>query len=106
MDNRNPISREVKQTWIAGLSLAVAALAVVGTTGGILTAFGHAHRTFTSIRGEGITLQGGGLYGHESVSMAAQAVGMDLVTLLVATPLLLVGTYLAIRGSLRGQLLQ
>ena len=106
MDKENSISLQVKQSWITALSVGTAALAVVATTGGILSAFGHVHRTFVSLRGETVTLQGGGLYGHESVSMAAQGVGMDLVTLLVATPLLLVATYLAGRGSLRGQLLR
>jgi hypothetical protein len=106
VDNSNSISRQVKQSWITALSIGTAALAVVATAGGIITAFGHLHRTFVSVRGETVTLQGGGLYGHESVSMAAQGVGMDLVTLLVAMPLLLVATYLAGRGSLRGQLLR
>jgi hypothetical protein len=106
MNNRKSIIGQVRQSWITALSVMIAALAVVATTGGILTAFGHVHRTFVSLRGETVTLQGGGLYGHESVSVAAQGVGMDLVTLLVATPLLLVATYLATRGSLRGQLLR
>jgi hypothetical protein len=38
--------------------------------------------------------------------MAAQGVGMDLVTLLVVVPLLLVATYTASTGSARGLLLQ
>src|ERR1700704_5583158 len=78
MVKRTSISRQVKQSWITSLSVGVAALAVLATTGGILTAFGHAHRTFLSLRGQIVTLQGGGLYSHESVSMAAQGVGMDL----------------------------
>ena len=106
MNNGNSITSQVKQSWITALSLVIAALAVVATTGGILTAFGHTHKSFLTLHGETIRLQGGGLYGHESVSVAAQGVGMDLVTLLVATPLLLVATYLAARGSLRGQLLR
>jgi hypothetical protein len=106
MNNRKSIISQVRQSWITALSVMIAALAVVATMGGILTAFGHVHRTFVSLRGETVTLQGGGLYGHESVSVAAQGVGMDLVTLLLATPLLLVATYLATRGSLRGQLLR
>jgi len=106
MNNGNSIITQVKQSWITALSLVIAALAVVATTGGILTAFGHTHQTFLTLRGETISLQGGGLYGHESVSVAAQGVGMDLVTLFVATPLLLLATYLAARGSLRGQLLR
>lgn len=64
------------------------------------------HRSFLSLRGETVTMQGGGLYANESVSMAAQGVGMDLVTLLACIPLLLVSTYYARQGSLRGQLVR
>jgi hypothetical protein len=96
----------ISQGWITGLSLLIGLLALVATTAGIFTAFGAHHRTFTSLRGETITLQGGGLYAHESVSGAAQAIGQDVVTLLIAIPLLLAATYLAARGSLRGQLLR
>ena len=70
------------------------------------TAFGQTHRSFVSLGGETVNIQGGGLYGHESVSMASQGVGMDLVTLLVAMPLLLLTSYFAARGSLRGRLLR
>jgi hypothetical protein len=97
---------QVKQSWISGLALIVAGLAVIVTAGGVLTAFGQTHRSFQSLGGETVSIQGGGLYGHESVSMAAQGVGMDLVTLLVAMPLLLLTSYLAARGSLRGRLLR
>jgi hypothetical protein len=89
---------------ISLLSIGVAILALVATTAGIFTAFGHAHRDFLSLRGETVTMQGGGLYANESASMAAQGVGMDLVTLFVCIPLLLVSTYFAHQGSLRGQL--
>jgi hypothetical protein len=97
---------QIKQSWIAGLACVVAGFAVLATSAGILTAFGHPHHVFTSLFGEQVQIQGGGLYAHESVSMAAQGVGMDLVTLLVATPLLLASTWFARRGSLRGQLLR
>jgi hypothetical protein len=97
---------QVKQSWISLLSYIVAGLAIVATGGGILTAFGQTHRSFLTLSGETVQIQGGGLYAHESVSMAAQGVGMDLVTLLVATPLLLLANHLAGKGSLRGRLLR
>jgi hypothetical protein len=92
--------------WITGLSLLISLLALVATSAGILTANGQHHRTFISLRGETITMQGGGLYANESVSGAAQAIGQDFVTLLIGIPLLLVAAYWASRGSLRGQVLQ
>lgn len=104
----SPSAGEVResQVWITGLSLLVALLALIATTTGIFTAFGAQHRSFMSLWGATIALQGGGLYAHESVSGAAQAIGQDIVTLLVGIPLLGVATYLATHGSLRGQLLQ
>jgi hypothetical protein len=86
--------------------LLISLLALAATTAGIFTANGQHHRSFLTLRGETFSIQGGGLYSHESVSGAAQAIGQDVITLLVGIPLLLVATYLASRGSLRGQLLQ
>jgi hypothetical protein len=98
--------RPLAEAWITGLSLLVALLALIATMTGILTASGAHHRTFLSLFGETITMQGGGLYAHESVSGAAQAIGQDVVTLVVGIPLLLVTIFLVGRGSLRGKLLR
>ena len=46
-----------------------------------------------------------GLYSQETVSMGAQAMGQDLVTLLVAIPLLLLSVYLIHKKSLKGQMI-
>lgn len=101
-----PAPPQPSQAWITGLSLLISGLAFVATTVGIFTANGQHHRVFTSLRGQTIAIQGGGLYAYESVSGAAQAIGQDVVTLLVAIPLLLIATVLAARGSIRGQLLR
>jgi hypothetical protein len=61
--------------------------------------------TFTSHRGEIVLINGHGLYFYDTVSSAAQQQGNDLVTLMVAVPLLALSTWLAFRGSLRGRLL-
>lgn len=53
-----------------------------------------------------MAVQGGGLYSHDLVSGAAQAIGQDFVTLLVAIPLLIVAMRMASSGSIRGQLLR
>jgi hypothetical protein len=60
---------------------------------------------YTNHRGETVMLNGHGLYYYDTVSTAAQMQGNDLITLVVGLPLLLVSTWLAFRGSLRGQLL-
>jgi hypothetical protein len=94
------------QRWITGIASLVAGLGVVAAGVGVLTAWGHAHRSFMTLRGELVSIQGGGLYAHDSVSGAAQAIGQDFVTLLVAVPLLLLATRMASTGSVRGQLMR
>ena len=94
------------QRWITGLASLVASLSVLAAGTGILTGWGHVHRAFVTLRGETVSIQGGGLYGHESVSVAAQAIGQDFVTLLVAVPLLVVAARMASRGSVRWLLLR
>jgi hypothetical protein len=61
--------------------------------------------SLTNFRGEQVMINGHGLYYYDTVSMAAQQQGNDLVTLLVGLPLLGISTWLAFRGSLRGHLL-
>ncbi len=45
------------------------------------------------------------LYKHDTVSMAAQSMGQDLITLNIAIPILLFSLYLIRRNSLRGTLI-
>jgi hypothetical protein len=94
------------QAWITALSLLTSALALAAAATGVFTANGQHHRSFVTLGGQTVLIQGAGLYAHESVSGAAQQIGSDIVTMLVGVPLLLLGTYLASRGSLRGQLLR
>lgn len=105
-DQAQRYGRSVQQIWISALSGVVCLLALAATSTGIFTSFGQHHRNFLSLRGQMVSLQGGGLYANELVSGATQAIGQDIVTLLVAIPLLLIATYLVARGSLRGRLLQ
>jgi len=60
---------------------------------------------FTSHRGETVMINARGLYYYDTVSSAAQQQGNDVVTLFVALPLLVVSTWMTLRGSLRGRLL-
>ena len=59
----------------------------------------------TSYRGEKVMINGHGLYYFDTVSAAAQMQANDLITLVIGLPLLIVATWLAFRGSLRGRLL-
>ena len=60
---------------------------------------------FTSHRGEEVMIYGQGIYAYDTVSSVAQAKANDLVMLALGLPLLVVSTWLAFRGSLRGRLL-
>lgn len=46
-----------------------------------------------------------GLYKHDTISMAAQAMGQDLITLIIGIPILLGSLYLIRKNSLRGYLI-
>jgi len=60
---------------------------------------------FTSQRGETVMINAHGLYYYDTVSSAAQQQGNDVVTLFAGLPLLVISTWLTLRGSLRGRLL-
>ena len=46
-----------------------------------------------------------GLYKNDTISIVAQMMGQDLITLIIAVPLILVSIYLVSKGSLRGRLI-
>ncbi len=58
-----------------------------------------------SFRGEQVMINGHGLYYYDTVSTAAQMQGNDIITLVVGLPLLIISTWMAFHGSLRGRLL-
>lgn len=91
---------------LAGL---IAGLALIAAGAGVVTAVlwqpAGVHFDFTTLRGETVQIQGGGLYRYDSVSVAAQGIAQDLVTLVLGIPLLLTAMGLTARGSLRGRVL-
>ncbi len=60
---------------------------------------------YTNHRGETVMINGHGLYYYDTASMADQAQANDLITLFIGLPILAISSWLAFRGSLRGQLL-
>ncbi len=80
-------------------------LALVAAAAGLFYQTPGAPYAYTNHRGETVMIHGSGLYFNDTVSTTAQMQGNDLVTLAVGLPLLAVATWLAFRGSLRGQLL-
>ena len=60
---------------------------------------------FHTLRGETVTILGHGLYRFETISVAAQAIAQDIVTLVVGIPLLIASVVLFKKGKFRGKLL-
>jgi hypothetical protein len=82
----------------------IALLALVATLTGLLWQSGSGPYTFTNVYGQEVEIDGRGLYRNDSLFSAAAFRGTDLVTLVVALPLLLVSFNACRSGSLRGGL--
>lgn len=87
------------------LSALVAVLSLVAATAGVFRQGSGSAFQFPTLRGETVLIQGRGLYAYDTVSVAAQAIAQDVVTLVVGIPLLVLAVVLYGRGSLRGNLL-
>lgn len=72
---------------------------------GLFSTQGPGQHEFESIHGETVSIYGKGLYRNESVTMAAQAKGQDIVTLLFGIPLLIISIILARKDLIKGRLL-
>jgi hypothetical protein len=60
---------------------------------------------FTTVRGDTVTVYGHGIYRYDGADMVAQAIPQDVVTLVLAVPLLALALVLYRRNSLRGKFL-
>jgi hypothetical protein len=90
---------------ISLLAIIVAILSIFSTSYAILSDQGQGEYEYKSIYGESVSIYGKGLYEHDSVSMAAQAIAQDYVTLFLGVPLLLLSFYLYRKGLFKGSLL-
>ncbi|HEX7555542.1 MAG TPA: hypothetical protein VF338_02875 [Leptolinea sp.] len=89
-------------TW---LILPIFVLSLFAAGMGLFYQFPGKPVAYTTLRGEQVTINMQGLYWYDTVSSAAQMQGNDFTTLVVGLPLLVISTFLAFRGSLRGRLL-
>jgi hypothetical protein len=80
-------------------------LSIVATSYAIVSNQGPGAYEYQSIFGETIFIYGKGIYKHDSVSMATQAIAQDYVTLFLGVPLLILSLYLSKKGLLKGHLL-
>jgi hypothetical protein len=90
---------------ISLLVIIVAILSIFSTSYAIFSNQGQGEYEYESIYGEIVSIYGKGLYEHDSVSMAAQAIAQDYVTLFLGVPLLLLSLYLCRKDLLKGSLL-
>ena len=97
-------SADTRSRVVVFLSVLVALLATVAALVGLLSVGGDAPDSVRSVHGEVVDLYGTGLYRYDSVFKGAANRGSDLVTLVLAVPLLLVATRMYVRGRLRGTL--
>lgn len=93
------------QKSISILVFFITILSIVATTYAIVSNQGSGEYEYKSIFGETISIYGKGLYKHDSVSMAVQAIAQDYVTLFIGGPLLILSFYLSRKGRLKGRLL-
>ncbi|MDR7002864.1 hypothetical protein [Neobacillus niacini] len=87
------------------LVFVIVLLSVFVSSYGIFSNDGQGSFTFTSIFGETVNIYGKGVYQHDSVSMALQAIAQDFITLFLGVPLLMLSFYLSRKGQLKGRLL-
>ncbi|OLS40526.1 hypothetical protein [Bacillus sp. MRMR6] len=90
---------------ISLLVVFISILSISAASIGIFSNQGQGEFEYTSIYGETVQIHGKGIYQHDSVSMAAQAIGQDYVTLLLGVPLLLLSLFFSRKGLLKGRLL-
>jgi len=88
--------------WLSSL---IAILALVAASAGLFWQTGGAAYTFTSLRGDAVQINGRGLYAADSIFKSGATRGTDVVTLVLAIPLLVGALVRYWRGSTRGALL-
>lgn len=90
---------------ISLLVLCIVILSIFASVIGIFYNAGPGAYEIKSFRGETINIHGRGLYTDDSISVVAQGIAQDLVTLALGIPLLIISLYMSLKGSLKGRLL-
>jgi hypothetical protein len=90
---------------ISLLVILITILSIFATSYAIVSSQGPGEYAYQSIFGETVSIYGKGLYSHDSVSVATQAIAQDYVTLFLGVPLLLLSFNMYRKGFLKGSLL-
>ncbi|WP_207752991.1 hypothetical protein [Clostridium yunnanense] len=87
------------------LSVLIALLSLLAAIYGVFSNQIYDKTEFTTIGGEIVKMYGRGIYHNDSVSIASQAISQDIVTIILAVPLLIISLFLSNRGLMKGRLL-
>jgi hypothetical protein len=90
---------------ITTLALIIFILATLTSSYGIFSGNISNKKEIQAISGQTVKLYAKGLYKNDSVSCGSQAVGQDIVTLVMGLPLLLVSVFIYRKNLLKGKLL-
>lgn len=90
---------------ISWLVLVIAVLSLFCSAIGVFSSYGGGKYEYQSFHGQTITIYGKGIYQNDSLSIAAQGIAQDVITMVLGIPLLIISLYLARRNSLKGRLL-
>ncbi|MFW6016369.1 MAG: hypothetical protein ACOCRK_08005 [bacterium] len=90
---------------ITTLTIIIGVLSLIACTYGVFSNDGDGKYEIVSFRGEEVSIYGKGLYKNDSVSLVTQGISQDIVTIILAIPLLFISLCLARKGSLKGKLL-
>ena len=90
---------------ITTLVLIIFILATIASCYGIFSGDISNIKEFKAISGQNVNLYAKGLYKNDSVSIGLQAIGQDIVTLIIGLPLLLISLFIYRKNLLKGKLL-
>jgi hypothetical protein len=87
------------------LSFIIIVFSLIAATYGLFSNKGTGPYEFKTLHAQTVTIYGKGLYQNDSTTIAAQAIGQDIVTILLGVPLLIISLYLSRKNLLKGKLL-
>ena len=91
--------------YITTIVLIIFILATIASVFGIFSKDISNNKEFKTISSQTVMLYAKGLYKNDSISYASQAIGQDIVTLIIGLPLLLISLIIYRKNILKGKLL-
>lgn len=91
--------------YITVLVSLIVVLSTIACLAGLLSKGGPGEYEFKSINNEIVKIYGYGLYKDNSISIAAQGIASDFVTLVMGVPLLIFALYFSLKESFKGKIL-